>query len=169
MRLHRIHMLALGMSLISSAAFAQTPFGHTFCGLYKQAAEQGLQAFADLRGKQIADGRWEVKDVTVPGGRCIIRADIKEGEMLTCAIRQASLDDAKLWAVDMTKASRECLTALGGFTEQSKKGQGKGGEVERTVWVRKTDAGPLNISLMTIARDDGEAQNRMQIRQSDKE
>lgn len=169
MRLHRIHLLALGMSAISSASFAQTPFGHTFCGLYKQAAEEGLQAFADLRGNPIADGRWEVKDVTVPGGRCIIRTDIKNGEMLTCAISQTSLDDAKLWAVDMTKASRECLTALGEFAEQTKKGQGKGGEVERTAWVRKTGAGLLNISLMTIARDDGKAQNRMQIRLSNKE
>jgi len=168
--IRRIYALVLASCLAtSSAAFAQTPFGHTFCGLYKQAAEQGLQAFADLRGTQLSDARWEVKDVTVPGGRCLIRSDVKEGEILACTISQTSIEDARTWAVDMAKASRECINALGGFTERTKKGTEKSGEVERTIWVRTGGDGPVNISLVTIARSDGKAQNRMQIRLSDKE
>jgi hypothetical protein len=161
---HRLYALALGACFISStAALAQTPSGDTFCGLYKQAAEQGSQAFVDLRGAEISDGRWQVRDVSVPNGKCLLRSDPEKAEVLACTIDQESEQEARNWAADMTKASRDCLSALTGFSEKAKNSDEDGAKVERTNWVRKTDSGSLNISVATIVRD-GKAQNRMQIR-----
>jgi hypothetical protein len=169
MKWHGISALALGMCFSSSTAFAQTPFGETFCNLYKQAAEHGQQAFVDLRGSPISENRWEVKDVSVPGGKCLIRAEVKKADLLSCNMARESVEEAKSWAADMTKASRECLNALEGFTEKSGNSGENDAKIDRTSWVKKTDGGVLNISVATIVRPDGKVQNRVQIRLGEKD
>jgi hypothetical protein len=166
-----ICMYALSLSALligSTGSLAQTPFGDTFCGLYKQAADQGSQAFINLRGAPISDDRWQVKDVSVPNGKCLIRSEPEKAQVLACTIDQESEQDARSWAADMTKASRDCLGALTGFSERAKNSDENGAKVERTNWVRKTNSGPLIISVATIVRD-GKAQNRMQIRLNKKD
>ena len=169
MKWHGISALALGVCFSTLTAFAQTPFGQTFCGLYKQAAEHGQQAFVDLRGSQISENRWQAKDVSVPGGKCFIRSEAEKAEILSCSIARESVEDAKSWAADMTNASRECLNALEGFTEKSGASDENDAKVERISWVKKTDGGVLNISVATIVRSGGKVQNRMQIKLSEKD
>jgi hypothetical protein len=156
--------LAVGSLLsISSASVAQTPFGHTFCGIYKQVLESGAKAFVDLRASPLPDGRWEARDVSIPGGRCFIRSAAANSDLLACSVVQQSVDDAKLWATDMSEASRKCLNELAGFAERDDSNEKDGTKVAKTTWLRQTNNGALRISIATIVRSDGKATNRMQI------
>jgi hypothetical protein len=158
-----------GILSTSTAAVAQTPFGHAFCGIYQQVLENGAKAFVDLRGSPLPDGRWEAKDISVPGGRCFIRSAAGNADMLACSVVQQSIEDAKLWATDMSAASRNCLNELAGFAERDDSNEKDGAKVARTIWIRQTSNGALRISIATIIRSDGKATNRMQINLNKKE
>ena len=148
--------ITLSVCLASaSTALAQpaTP-GDTLCGLYKQAADSGKEAFVAFRGKELAKDTWALKDVVVEGGTCIVRSNLKKkSELLGCSFESASADAAKKWVDDMAAATRTCVTGLTGFVE--KKGAAEeADDKDRIGWIRKTDAGTLRIGLSVFVKDD---------------
>jgi hypothetical protein len=163
MKLFSRHILTLVACLAGiPVASAQSAVGDTFCALYRQAAQDGKAAFTALRGEEMEGERWRLKDVTIEGGACSVRANAKKHtDTVMCLFKSDSAEAAKKWVDDMAAAARTCLSGLDGFVEQAAGNDDDG--KERVGWMRKSDTGTLRISLSAVEKD-GRSQTRMIMR-----
>lgn len=163
--------VTLGVCLASaSTAFAQPAASSaTLCGLYKQLSDGGKDAFVNLRGKELAQDTWALKDVVVEGGTCIVRSQAKKkSELFGCSFASASAEESKKWLDDMSAATRNCMTGLTGFVEKASAADGDDEKQnDRIEWVRKSDAGTMRIGLSTSNKD-GKTLNLVSVRYRDK-
>lgn len=162
------YTLAVVACLVSApmASAQSAGVGDAFCSLYKQAAQNGKDAFTALHGEEMEGDRWRLKDVTVEGGACSVRANAKkQTDMVLCLFKSDSTDAAKKWVDDMAASARTCLAGLDGFVEQAAGAADSGKDVpfSRVGWVRKSDTGALRISLSAVEKD-GQIQTRMTMR-----
>jgi hypothetical protein len=155
------------ISLVPSPAASQSALADAFCTLFEGIQDEGSDAFIESRGEQIGDEKWALQSDLGEGADCFIRSSSDTEHALICRWERSSQDDAATWATNMTGLWRECFDDLGGFEERQRTSEVDGDTVNRTSWDKDTDDYSLRISLASIFRSDGDAENSLQIRYGD--